>query len=99
MTDQPKQDAIVSQRDREIAADYWCSSDHSGKRRMLDGSADNSDLLKMLATYRAEIEAATIERITQLEEEIRVMKIERDGPPFDLNAKAVSIFDLPHTAT
>lgn len=66
MTDQPTQDAIVSQRDREVAADYWCSSDHPGKRRMLEGCADNSDLLKMLATYRAEIEAATVERCAEV---------------------------------
>lgn len=66
MTDQPTQDAIVSQRDREFAAVIW--RDYVAKvgevivaRCMRDGELDDG-LPSILATYRAEIEAATIER-------------------------------------
>lgn len=66
MTTQPKQNAIVSQRDREIAADIW--RDYVAKvgeiiaeRCMREGGLDDG-LPSIVATYRAEIEAATIER-------------------------------------
>ena len=65
MTDQPKQNAIVSQRDREIAADIW--RDYVAKvgeiiaeRCMREGGLDDG-LPSIVATYRAEIESATIE--------------------------------------
>lgn len=66
MTDQPTQDAIVSQRDREVAADIW--RDYVAKvgeviveRCMREGGLDDG-LPRTVATYRAEIEAATVER-------------------------------------
>lgn len=65
MTDQPTA-AIVSQRDREIAADIW--RDYVAKvgeviaeRCMREGGLDDG-LPSILAAFAAEIEAATIER-------------------------------------
>lgn len=58
MTDQPKQDAIVTQRDREVANSIlWVET-------LID---DVDAIEKTLATYRAEIEAATIERCAGVE--------------------------------
>lgn len=54
MTDQPKQDAIVSQRAREAAAAFiflW-NRDLAGR----------DELVQTFARFEAEIEAATIER-------------------------------------
>lgn len=59
MTDQPKQDAIVTQRDREVLE---AIDDALGF--LMDD--ERAILLDALATYRAEIEAATIERCEQL---------------------------------
>lgn len=59
MTDQPTQDAIVSQRDREVAAKLLGGAAPDG---LLEGKRDHLSLIQALATYRAEIEAATIER-------------------------------------
>ena len=58
MTDQPTQDAIVTQRDREVL-----ESIDDALGFLMDG--ERSILLDAIATYRAEIEAATIERQTQ----------------------------------
>jgi len=55
MTDQPKQNAIVSQRDREVLE----AIDDALVFLMDD---ERAILLDAFATYRAEIEAATIER-------------------------------------
>lgn len=55
MTTQPKQNAIVSQRDREVLE---AIDDALGF--LMDD--EHAILLDALATYRAEIEAATIER-------------------------------------
>lgn len=58
MTDQPKQDAIVSQRDREVLE---AIDDALGF--LMDD--ERAILLDAIATYRAEIEAATIERCAE----------------------------------
>lgn len=68
MTDQPKQDAIVSQRARAFAAAYWVDEygtkdGHAAK--ILAGQKDDYSLVQMLVTYHAEIEAATIERCAE----------------------------------
>lgn len=61
MTDQPKQDAIVSQRDRELLeAITGGNFDFKPKAKR--------ERLQMIATYRAEIEAATIERCAEVAE-------------------------------
>ena len=57
MTDQPKQDAIVSQRAREAAAAFiflW-NRDLAGR----------DELVQTFARFEAEIEAATIERCAE----------------------------------
>ena len=63
MTDQPTQDAIVSQRDREVVKTFAqepyvvCYLTNT----KLEGDWQDA-LAQAFATYRAEIEAATIER-------------------------------------
>jgi len=58
MTTQPTQDAIVSQRDREVLE---AIDDALGF--LMDD--ERAILLDAIATYRAEIEAATIERCAE----------------------------------
>lgn len=53
MTDQPKQDAIVSQRTRDLT------------QAILDCWFNRSEIEAKLEAYRAEIEAATIERCAE----------------------------------
>lgn len=62
MTDQPTQDAIVSQRAKTLweILDNHMFVDGIGKRRL------NGDALSLIARFEAEIEAATIERCEQL---------------------------------
>lgn len=66
MTDQPKQDAIVSQRAMEAAAALrsWLPP-LAGSREisaMRDGGLDDGAYIQAFARFQAEIAAATIER-------------------------------------
>lgn len=63
MTDQPKQDAIVSQRARDAAAAFM-GGPLNGKY-----GGEYGDLRTALVVAFAEIEAATIERCAQVAEE------------------------------
>ncbi len=66
MTDQPTQDAIVSQRAKTLweILDNHMFVDGIGKRRL------NGDALSLIARFEAEIEAATIERCAGLVERL-----------------------------
>lgn len=79
MTDQPKQDAIVSQRDRlnevnriaTILIDTWkrCDPNSGVAKNMASYVATFADMARAIVDDRAEIEAATIERCAGLAED------------------------------